>query len=209
MGLSPLDEVAILLDELAPYLEDPEWLERMGLAADASRVDVAAALIPIVEKAFSGFSEELAAAKARYDGVVEQLRHGGVVCVVAVGNTGELAADLKAAGAKLPVGFTDSVLLNELVIGVGEATGNEVHARSVPTRFVDVVAEPRYRGGTSFAAPEVSGLVADLFEKNPALTPDNIDGLLRSASTDTSAPPEKEGAGVLDTARARELLAGR
>ncbi len=58
--------------------------------------------------------------------------------------------------------------------------------------------------GTSMAAPMVSGAIALLFEQNPALTEDELRGLLQSGSGRALAPVEpsgREGGGVLDVAR--------
>jgi serine protease AprX len=60
--------------------------------------------------------------------------------------------------------------------------------------------------GTSFAAPAVAGVVACMLEANPGLTPRRVRELLAAAAHRVpGAPPERQGAGVLDAGRAVTL----
>ncbi|MCC6131166.1 MAG: S8 family serine peptidase [Acidobacteria bacterium] len=59
--------------------------------------------------------------------------------------------------------------------------------------------------GTSFAAPIVSSIAAQMFEANPALTPQQAKRILRSTARRLPhVEPEKQGWGVVDVRRAVE-----
>lgn len=70
-----------------------------------------------------------------------------------------------------------------------------------PTKFFLIDGNPAYMSvdGTSFAAPIVSGVVAQMYEANPALTPADVQTILKStASTLPGVDPNDGGAGVLN-----------
>ncbi len=52
--------------------------------------------------------------------------------------------------------------------------------------------------GTSFSAPTVAGTVAELFAKDPNMTPEKARQILTSTAFNTPATPEEEGAGILN-----------
>jgi subtilisin family serine protease len=58
-------------------------------------------------------------------------------------------------------------------------------------------------GGTSFAAPQVAGLVALLISHRPGMSPEGIIEHLRRTATPVSGGPENwAGAGLVDMLRA-------
>ena len=69
-----------------------------------------------------------------------------------------------------------------------------------------VAAHYQHVDGTSFAAPIVTSIVAQMIEANPALTPNAIKNILVStADRITSEPAIRQGFGVVNTGRAVQL----
>lgn len=65
-------------------------------------------------------------------------------------------------------------------------------------RFKVVNAHYQYADGTSVAAAIVSGVVAQVFEANPALTPANVRDVLQATARPlVGVPTERQGAGVV------------
>jgi len=72
-----------------------------------------------------------------------------------------------------------------------------------------VAAHYQHVDGTSFAAPIVTSIVAQMIEANPGLTPAAIKNILIStADRITSAPAIRQGFGVVNARRAVELALG-
>ncbi|MEW6281574.1 MAG: S8 family peptidase [Candidatus Eremiobacterota bacterium] len=86
-------------------------------------------------------------------------------------------------------------------------------ARAEITRLIETaervpMIKSNYLGmpGTSMAAPIVAGVVAQLLEANPHLTPDEIKDILRQSATPIPGyGPEAQGAGTVNPNRALEL----
>lgn len=77
-----------------------------------------------------------------------------------------------------------------------------IHAHKI------IDAHHQHVDGTSVAAPIVAAVVAQMLEANPSLTPPEIRAILtRTARPLPNVPPEKQGAGVLDAARAVQAAA--
>ena len=71
-----------------------------------------------------------------------------------------------------------------------------------------VAAHYQHVDGTSFAAPIVTSIVAQILEANPELTPASVKSLLVStAQRIEGAPAERQGFGVVDAGRAVEEAA--
>ncbi|MFP2927331.1 S8 family serine peptidase [Pyxidicoccus sp. 3LG] len=154
-------------------------------------------------------------ARADHAQVVEQLGQKGIVVVVAAGNEGEYVKRMEKAGFETDADFPDSALFHEspTLIVVGASTGKERMAKfSTPSNYVSVaadgtkveVASGRKADGTSFAAPQVSALIAELSAKG--YSPEQIRGFLKSAAKDTKAPSNLEGDGIIDMKKARERI---
>jgi serine protease AprX len=54
------------------------------------------------------------------------------------------------------------------------------------------------------ATPVAAGLVADMLEANPSLTPDEVKEILMSTAEDRGLDPNMQGAGYIDGEKAIE-----
>jgi serine protease AprX len=97
--------------------------------------------------------------------------------------------------------------LPESVLEEGEETARALVASSLRERKV-VATHYQHADGTSFAAPVVSSVVAQMLEANPRLTPTAVKQILVStAARVAGAPLLRQGYGVLDARRAVEEAA--
>jgi serine protease AprX len=76
-------------------------------------------------------------------------------------------------------------------------------------QYPDRVTAPGYMwmSGTSFAAPVVSGVAADLLAAHPDWTPDQVKGALMLSARATAAAPGSVGVGEVDAAAATAVTA--
>jgi serine protease len=117
----------------------------------------------------------------------------GVIAVAATGRNGGRAyysnygsiVDVAAPGGSMNTGATDGIVstLN---------TGTQ-------TALADTY---KYYQGTSMATPHVSGVVALMLSANPALTPDQVESVLKSSARAFPQPCTTCGAGLVDAAAA-------
>jgi serine protease AprX len=159
----------------------------------------------------------------------EQLWNRGITVVASAGNqadgTGRL--DLPAADPfLLAVGASDTQHTADAADdGVADfssrdatrppdivAPGTAVVSLRVPGSTLDSefpaarIGESFFRGsGTSQAAAVVSGLVAQLLEARPDLTPNQVKALLKAGAVDLPADVSADGAGRVDLARTLAL----
>lgn len=188
--------------------------KELGLKDGASDTEVLQALVDRVDGVFEN-SKEIATAKARYDKLSGKLEDAGILHVVTAGNTGDFLDTLDEMGVEYDGDFADSVLFNEQTIVVAASTGgkrDQIADFSTPSDFVtvaidgtDIEVAEGTANGTSFAAPQVTALIAEMRRINPELTNDQVRDLLAQAATDTSASAQEEGAGILDPDKALAL----
>jgi subtilisin family serine protease len=188
--------------------------KELGLEEGASDTEVLQALVDHVDGVFEN-SKEIATSKARYDKLSGQLEDAGILHVVTAGNTGDFLDTLDEMGVEYDGNFADSVLFNEQTIVVAASTGgkrDQIADFSTPSDFVtvaidgtDIEVAEGTANGTSFAAPQVTALIAEMRRINPELTNDQVRDLLAQAATDTSATSQEEGAGILDADKALAL----
>jgi serine protease AprX len=148
---------------------------------------------------------------------VEVAWHRGIVVVVSAGNHGSelghltdpaidpyvvaVAAGDNAGGVAAFSSLGDGTRNPDVT-----APGSHVPSLRVPGSFVDsmfgstaTVGTRFIRGsGTSQAAAYVSGMVADMLQANPSLTPDEAKYRLRATATPLDALPNAAGAGLVN-----------
>ena len=118
----------------------------------------------------------------------------GVIAVAAVGRTGGrayysnygTAVDVAAPGGDTTGGFAVNGVLSTLNTGT-TTPGADTYA---------------YYQGTSMATPHVSAVAALMLAKNPALTPDQVEGLLKSSARAFPATCSQCGTGIVDATAA-------
>jgi serine protease len=123
----------------------------------------------------------------------------GVVAVAATGSDGGKAyysnygssVDLAAPGGSMNTGSENGIL----------STLNTGSKQAVSDTYA-------YYQGTSMATPHVSGVAALMLSANPALTPDQVESVLKSSARSFPASCSNCGAGLLDaTAAVQAALA--
>jgi serine protease len=123
----------------------------------------------------------------------------GVITVAAVGRTGGRAyysnygasVEVAAPGGDMSTGSTNGVL-STLNTGTS-APGADSYA---------------YYQGTSMATPHVAGVVALMLAKNSALTPDQVDTMLKSTARAFPATCSQCGAGIVNASAAVDAAMG-
>ena len=77
-------------------------------------------------------------------------------------------------------------------------TKPDVSAVGVSNRYASGASGYSSGSGTSFATPMVAGVVAQLLQANPALTPVQVRQILRETASQANAPDNRLGWGVID-----------
>jgi len=198
-----------------------------GAGCAASDADIIGAIraatrsgADVINLSLGGAVPEPACSTA-YQTVIDEARAAGVVVVAASGNS-EL--DRSTAGqAFVPASCNG-------VVSVGAATVTGVRAPySTTNPQLDLVAPGGdsttglgdgvlsttgdgghgWYAGTSMAAPYVAGTAALLLAVDPALTPDQVEGLLEAGARDvgTAGRDPQHGWGLVDTGRSVRLAA--
>ncbi|HMW23609.1 MAG TPA: S8 family peptidase [Burkholderiaceae bacterium] len=117
----------------------------------------------------------------------------GVVTVAAVGRSGGKAyysnfggaVDVAAPGGDMSVNSADGIL--STLNGGSTSPGADSYA---------------YYQGTSMATPHVAAVAALMLAKNPSLTPDQVESLLKSTARAFPATCSQCGAGIIDASAA-------
>ena len=150
---------------------------------------------------------------------VQALVDNGVTVVMSGGNDGHLAGMLRELDVDTPDEFWKSMFGQSvsadgvIVVGATDAEGQPADF-SNPSGFVDVATEGvrvpvsfyGERGtGTSFAAPKVAALAADILAIRPELTPADVEAIIRESASPVAGEEESLGAGIVNPDKAREL----
>lgn len=147
-------------------------------------------LVDLVEARLSQ-SARLKAALEDYRRAVVTFEEGGNSVVVSAGNDGySLQHMARLAGGKeprVPADWMTNLLLLPETTNVGAADAEY----SSPSPLLDVVAPGRaancFSLGTSFAAPRVAAVLAELHRRNPQLTSQEVEDRLIREFTDSGA----------------------
>lgn len=199
--------------------------EALGLPLRAHTNTVAEAFLQEVKKTFDE-SSKIKRAETDYMRSAKRAYDQGIVHVVTAGNLGRLTADWESLGIKAPENAYRSVLATEYatIVGATDSRGTTTVRDDRGAAFTSVYAgaefamhgvnvevaskEPNkdsHSNGTSFSAPQVTGLVSDMIKANPTLGVAKIEELLRASAVPVNATAEQVGAGQIDPDRALYL----
>ena len=106
-------------------------------------------------------------------------------------------ADIKSARSKAP-GVTNVAGTVPIFVGANDLT-------TIAPAFLPFYTTSQ---GTSFSAPQVSGVVALMLEANPTLTPDDVVTILRATATPMPYDQRTVGAGYVDAHNAVRAAMG-
>ena len=154
--------------------------------------------------------------------VFKALTNAGVTVVLCAGNDGRVEAIMNDVGQDVPEGlfssyfYSNGEFLPDGVIVVGGSrtliNGKEaVLESSNPNPAVDVLAngvavqvnaKGDTKSGTSFSAPRVAALAANILAINPRLTPADVEEIIVSTATPLYEPKGKSGKGAINESKA-------
>ena len=203
--------------------DDPKFradlAEHLGLDPKVSDRELAQALVDDVGEVVSS-SDAIADSKQRFNDVSKRATDAGITHVVTSGNLGDFASELDKLGVETDKQFYDSAFVNgrTLVVGASNENGktptsasfNSPNANadvSAPGVGIDITTQDGEKvtnSGTSFAAPAVATLVAQIKAENPGITPREIERLLERTADPVNGPRNEVGHG---TVNAEEALA--
>jgi hypothetical protein len=128
----------------------------------------------------------------------------GVVLVAAAGNAGPQSPPLYPAADQNVIAVTATDANDQLFKQANRGTYIAVSAPGVDILVPAPNAGEQLTSGTSVSAAEVSGIVALLIERSPALTPDEVRSILTSTATPLGQKPREHdvGAGLANAWRA-------
>lgn len=220
-GLSPVDimqQLANLSQSNPAALNDMKSV--LGLGDSANKGQLYQKLAQYIGQKM-GSSNAYQQALQRYQQATQFAENNGVAVVVAAGNSADELAAMRQAGLSIDDELGLNLLTNSNnVINVGavndqgtEATGDDQAAAfSSPgnriqfaANGVNVLSNRMYEG-TSYSAPQVSGLIASLQAENPNLSVSQIRQILtQTASKHASISSLQEGAGTVQWGNALQL----
>ncbi|MCE2745494.1 MAG: S8/S53 family peptidase [Burkholderiales bacterium] len=153
------------------------------------------------------------------------LTNAGVTVVLCAGNDGDVEAKMNEVGLNVPnemfksIYYSHGEFLPDGVIVVG---GSETLADggvfaigfSNPNPAVDVLADARHiqvnaeggrASGTSFSAPKVAALAANILAINPRLKPAEVENIILSTASPLDSPTNRARMGVINESKALEV----
>ncbi|MEW6279704.1 MAG: S8 family serine peptidase [Candidatus Eremiobacterota bacterium] len=203
--------------------------QELGLPPGASKREFLQALVNRVDQV-SEKSPELKQERARYEKLSAEADRRGITHVVTPGNLGDFARHLEKQGVKVDDDFYRSVLTNEhtLTVGASDDRGTATSRDDRPAHFttpdagvevstngtnvrMTVDGQQRSQNGTSFAAPQVAAVAAQMKEANPNLTDEQIEAILKQSATPVPGTEARLGEGNIqpDVAVTLAFLSGR
>jgi subtilisin family serine protease len=132
----------------------------------------------------------------------------GVVLIAAAGNAGAKSPPLYPAADPNVIAVTATDIDDKLFTGANRGRHIAVSAPGVDILVPAPEGTYQMTTGTSVATAHISGIVALLLERNPALKPADIRKIL-AASAKRLGPNNEFGAGLVDPVKALELAAPR
>ncbi|MFA5505686.1 MAG: S8 family serine peptidase [Vulcanimicrobiota bacterium] len=214
---------------VSKILKDDEFRMKMkdvfGLPERAHIDTVAEAFLGEVQGIFDR-STYIAQARNKYLETAKKAHDSGIAHVVTAGNLGKLTAHWEKNGIDAPKNAYRSVLANEYttVIGATASQGTITTRDDKAATFTSVYAgtefamhgvnvevltddptQEAFSNGTSFAAPQATALIYEMFDTNPNLTVPEMENILYKSTIPVSGTSEQVGAGQIDPERAMYL----
>ncbi|PSQ69327.1 MAG: serine protease, partial [Bacteroidetes bacterium QH_2_64_26] len=183
-----------------------EWLHRQG--ADVVNVSIGYTTFDDGERSYS--TDELDGDTALTTRAVDRAAQLGVTVVVSAGNSGCEDPDACWFYVNTPADADSAIAVGATApdssLAPFSARGPTADGRRKP----DVVVQGRevaaaWEGnryaqveGTSFASPQVTGVVAQMLQVNPSLGPMQVRQLLRQTASQAHAPDTSRGWGIVN-----------
>lgn len=167
--------------------------QAFGLETDAPLPELLEALIAESDRLLSD-NELITQARQEYLKAARQTQEQGVVYLVAAGNHGDLAHQLEQMGVKTSSSAFRNIFATEYATVVGATTaeggvsglnspnsGAEVWARgeNLPWQAAEGFDRQGVDSGTSFATPLVAGQILGMLDREPHLTPFDLEARLQ------------------------------
>ena len=215
---------ATLIGAVTEYSPTETRTEEENLVAGLEYLEAQGADIINISLGYIDFDDDPGYAISDLDGqtaittiAVQKATELGVVMVVSAGNEGCTSPDMCWYYVSTPADAPGAI-----TVGAVDERGNRAAFSSRgPTaggRIKPDVAAPGVRvpvatgsdtyqlgSGTSFSAPLVAGVAAQLLQANPDLTPDDIQQILRSTARNAVSPDNDRGWGIIDAAAALNI----
>jgi subtilisin family serine protease len=187
-----------------------EWLHRRG--ADVVNVSVGYNTFDEGEDDYT--VDDLDGDTGLTSRAVDRAAQLGVTVVVSAGNSGCATPDSCWYYVNTPADADSAITVGAIEADSSLASFSSRGPTADGRRKPDVVvqganvlaawADDQYArvGGTSFASPQVTGIVAQMLQVNPTLSPTEVRTLLRRTASQADAPDNRTGWGVVDAAAA-------
>jgi subtilisin family serine protease len=183
-----------------------EWLTRHGV--DVVNVSIGYTRFDDGQRSYA--PEDLDGDTAITTRAVDQAAQRGVTVVVSAGNSGCDAPEDCWFYVNTPADADSAIAVGAIApdssVADFSARGPTADGRRKPDVVVQGQSVPaaweqsRYAevSGTSFASPQVTGIVAQMLQVNPSLTPIQVRGVLRRTASQAHAPDTLRGWGVVN-----------
>ncbi|PSQ95933.1 MAG: serine protease [Bacteroidetes bacterium SW_9_63_38] len=183
-----------------------EWLHRRG----ADVVNVSIGYTTFDEGQDSYTPDDLDGDTGITTRAVDRAAQLGITVIVSAGNSGCATPDSCWYYVNTPADADSAITVGAITpdssLADFSSRGPTADGRIKPDVVVpgtEVVAawddaDHARVGGTSFAAPQVTGIVAQMLQVNPTLSPIEVRRLLRRTASQAQQPDDRKGWGVVD-----------